>query len=332
MNSKIELLWVFVTLSILALTFFLQILFSEWSLRTLEILLKISIPLAAYFFLKNIVQDINDPICLRIVMFNSLFLVGNIILAQMGVGYSNYTDGQDGSIGGTGYFYAGNEVSVALVFALLTLLLYRDKISELFISVLGVLSGLVILSKVAILSSLTLFAFTLYRKSKLLFLSGGLSISGLIVYYLNTIYFIFNSAINRWNYFIDLYGIEFFLLGGYKRVTHITEYIKSIIDEPLLLLIGFGWTGDIENNFFDLIQGYGFFVGGFIFIIWVVLLFPNFVNLTKYGKVVEFELIFCVSSMLIFVSLVLAGHVVQSNLIVPFSSVYFLYNAQKKIK
>ena len=87
---------------------------ANWS-GTLPVLLKAVLPVVAFVFVRTVLER-EDPVCIgrwldRIVAFNLAVLLANIVLGFFGVGFKQY----HGAVGGTGFLYAGNEVSGMLL-------------------------------------------------------------------------------------------------------------------------------------------------------------------------------------------------------------------------
>lgn len=317
-------LW-FLISSLFVFILFIQILlpYSEPSIsgeiitpiRTVEIYIKMSMAICI-FFLSDVYRFTTKEIN-SIIFFNSIVIIFNFVLAWLGFGTGNYVTGSGESFGATGYFYAGNELSIAFIFSYsLVLFVWGNKLANgIWIVMLYGACSITLISKTALLSYIVITIIYLFIISKLWLLLFSLTLSFFGLYYLSLIINYFSFAINRWLYLSNLYGMEYFLLGGFKRLSYISIYIDRVFNDPYLLLIGYGWSGEAENNLFDLVEGYGL-IGLLIFSIWLYYLCikPAKNSSTKN----KLKICLIASGLLAFLVLIMAGHVVQSALIIPF--------------
>lgn len=151
------------TFSLLGLYFFYQsVLLGDFvsAAQGLDWLIKFSAIFLFYRFFSIIIYERNEDWIFSIVFISFSFLVINIILGGIGLGYPMYSMGDSVSIGTRGFIYAGNEISAALVIsgALVQMrLLEANKFFSLsVISLLMIVSSALITSKTAIFSSILL--------------------------------------------------------------------------------------------------------------------------------------------------------------------------------
>jgi len=304
--------------------------FESATLKTLQLSIKISMNFLAVFFLRELFLSNKINKIKNIAFFNFGFLFANIIIAALGFGFGNYKNADGESFGGTGFFFAGNEVGIALLMGLLSLLLLsKSRYGVMLVAVLGLVSASFILSKTAIFGSLILLASYLYSRSKGYFVLACSAVLGFFVFYWGRILSYYEMAVNRWLYFIDRSGFVTFLLGGEKRVQESLGVIATIEDDFSTLLFGHGWSGYSENNFFDLLQMFGLF-GLFVFFFWTYVVlsgWTKYFSLNKANFQNESIFVFKASvivSLLILAVSVIAGHTIQSSLILPFVGFLFI--------
>ena len=125
-----------------------------------------------------------------------------------------------------------------------------------------------------------------------------------------------SPAVDRWAYLIGEYGALTYLTGGSKRWEMASSIFTRISEYPLLIITGSGWTGFAEQNFVDLLEGFGL-VGIIVFSIWIfwgVNIFKRLHNKAdEYYVLSAFFLLIAVA--------VLAGHIIQSAMIAPFIAI-----------
>jgi hypothetical protein len=262
-------------------------------------------------------------ITLKYILFFNIFIISiNCNLSYFGMGYSNYGITEEGAIiGGSGFFYAGNAVGgTMLALYALILYIYKDNLSyAIFFLVVFVTSGIGILSKTAIFGPLLLF-FIYILIFHLTFIKSMffISVFSLInLYYIEYIIGLVEQGVNRWLFFINSYGLDVFLLGGEKRLTHINETMNMFSDTPLYLFSGIGWYGKNENGFFDLLEAFGFF-GLMLYLFLIIIIFKNISNGSRDALFISSSLF-----LIMFVS-ILSGHLVQSVMLAPFFSLLLL--------
>lgn len=299
--------------------------------RTLEIVVKLSMPLVAATAVLAVNPSYDDPWCRRIVAINAVVLVANLGLSVLGMGVPTYVTEDGVAIGGSGFFFAGNEVSAAILFCTAALLVfYRDSTVGLPASLAAmVFSATALLSRAALGGTALMSLLFVARRSKLQFLALCLAVGGLGWRFWDLVVATFQLAWTRWTFLAAEYGTSVSFLGGIKRLEEIGKYLRSIVYDPTLLLTGRGWSGAAENNLVDLVQAFGIF-GLALFVGWIALLFPTVPRLLL-GRFVlrRDDAYFAAVSMILLVTLTIAGHVVQSTLIVPFAGVYLARNLER---
>lgn len=305
------------------LTFFslviFQTFFGLFEIRTMFIFAKLIFnAIAIYFFYYCIAVSHEYRKIYNVVLFNSLFLILNLMLSYFGLGFDNYKSGDGEGFGGTGYLYAGNEVGAALLASLASLLLIiRTNIKLVIFILLYFISGLLISSKASLLGIFSAIFIISYHYNRLLFILTLTSFFILSPVLWSLFSNKFELALNRWLFLIDNYGIEYFILGGAKRVDYIVNTIMiNFQNNPIQLIIGSGWSGEAENNFFDLFEAFGFF-GIVIFVFWSFVILRGVGTMIVRSSSSKVRSSYMIGIMILFLSLI-AGHVLQSSLIAPF--------------
>ena len=243
------------------------------------------------------------------------------MLSYFGFGFVNYISGEGQEFGGTGYFYAGNEVGVALLIACgAMLIVFNRRFSIVMFTIATTLvSGVLVSSKASILGAAIMTLSFVYFYNLILFgfFAGGSVV--IAISQLTKIIDYFELAINRWEHFIELNGWADFLLGGNKRVEYIATYLDYMYSKPFLLFIGAGWTGIAENNFFDILEAFGLF-GLLLMLLWAKWLLLPLLKMFSYRgdrlSVAAFRAGALSAALIFFVSII-SGHTIQSSLIVP---------------
>lgn len=317
-KSKNDYLFIAVPYLLILLSLIQYILFDSDLVRNLNISIKLSLPILLYIFIKNHLSQKNTVIS-KIIYINSVVLLLNLYLSFLGFGFSNYNiNAADISIGGTGFFYAGNEVGGALL-ALYAIVLFKARhkaiaaVSYTFAFFIG---SLALMSKAPILGIAILFIIYLFAYKPIGYLKlTAIATVALFVLYdfvLETI----SPAVNRWAYLIGEYGALTYLTGGSKRWEMAGSIFARIAEYPLLIITGSGWSGFAEQNFVDLLEGFGF-VGVLVFVIWIYWGVNVFQKLQyKADKFYSFLAFF-----LLLTVAVLAGHIIQSAMIAPFIAI-----------
>lgn len=308
-----------------------QTLLGLFEIRTLFIFAKLIFnAIAIYFFYYCIAVSYEYRKIYNVVLLNSLFLILNLLMSYFGFGFDNYKSGDGEGFGGTGYLYAGNEVGAALLASLASLLLIvRTNIKLLLVILLYSIAGLLISSKASLLGIFFAIFILAYYYNRLIFIIT-LSIFFVLLPVLWSVFSNkFELAINRWLFLIDNYGVEYFILGGAKRVDYIVNTIlTNFQNNPILLLVGSGWSGEAENNLFDLFEAFGLF-GLAIFVLWCFMILKGLTTLIVRRTSSKVRSSYMIGVMVLFLSLI-AGHVMQSSLIAPF--LFFIWIGLKGTK
>ncbi len=116
--------------------------------------LKFLLIVSSFYFFKYLIKKNRFNIIKNLFIFNFIVLAFNLFLGIMGFGYAQY--GRN-NIGTRGFFYAGNEVGALLIILAIFLLSYaliNKKIRQyIFLSILILILGVFLSSKVAVLGS-----------------------------------------------------------------------------------------------------------------------------------------------------------------------------------
>lgn len=294
--------------------------------------IKIVLPVLFYFAVRIQIKKnlLTFSRLKKIIYLNSSILLINVFLFLFGIGFPRYGMTDKGEFqASVGYFFAGNEVSATMITLLAILqatLMHKNILLQLIVSAFFIAAALLTGSKVAIFGSLLIFMFGIILR---LSARKFMKFMPLAVSILVAVYFVLQDSvmktINRWKYFIDLYGI-IYTLGGIKRFNAIADYINDLKDSPSLFFYGVGWSGVCENGFFDLLQGYGIF-GIMLYSVWFFWLFVIIKRMLKKNTMpIKISVL---GYMLILGASYFAGHVVQSAMLAPF--VAFLVHSDKLI-
>ena len=324
-------LYILISLIILTL---IHLLFYD-NLENIKMVAKITLPILLYYII--LIQLRFNKLNLKnirsIVVVNTIVFLLNQYLYYLGIGFDNYgIDEATGALkGGTGFFYAGNEVGVTMI-ALFTLTITQFFTKNIFYSmmifILYTFAALALMSKTAILGLLLVYLFYLYARYNRMYLYIFLIILGTFTYFyaLESILEYMSIIIDRWDYFFNKYGLVY-LFGGIKRWTYIEHWFDYLGNHPFSLLWGTGWNGDTENNFFDLVQAFGL-LGFIIYLLWIGIFFKLYSSRKKDKKLYFLSL----SYGLILVISFFAGHTVQSATLALFIAIIANYSRIEKIK
>jgi len=299
------------------------------NIESLKMIAKVSMPILFYYVLY--IQIIKSKITIKqiktITFLNAIILLINQYLYYLNIGFDSYgMDEKTGILkGGTGFFYAGNEVGATLliIFALvISEFLKKSIIYSFIIFILFIGAAIALMSKTAIFGVLLIYIFFLISKYPLpsLFILAFIIIIPLIMYYSSELLDFFKHSIDRWTYFYDKYGM-IYLFGGVKRWTYINDWFLSIQDNPIKLIIGSGWAGEAENNFFDLLEAFGL-IGVSIYIFWTSFIFKLFHRKSQSPILFFISLVF----LLIILVSFFAGHTLQSAMLALFLALVANYN------
>jgi O-antigen ligase len=328
------------SLPFLLIIFFLILSFCQYILfrfdgLDIDIIFKlILLPIFLLLFKTQIEQGrLTQKNVYTILGFNILILAFNIVLSYFNIGFSNYGINKTGSfVGGTGFFYAGNEVGgVLTVLSCLGLYFYSKKgfgYTILF-SILFFICSLGLLSKTALIS--------VFLNVVFLILLSNFYRSFLIFIFIAILSLVLQQHIaqqislfwTRISYFASQQGWETVLLGGQKRETALGVLSGLLFQKPLLILIGHGWTGYTENNFFDLLEAFGLW-GYIFFVIPAIFFFLSIknTNILKNRKM----LLLVFNCILIFFVSILAGHIIQSAMNSLFLAMLLNFGYYKDLK
>lgn len=302
---------------------------STGAFRTVQITIKIALNFLSVFYFKVLYKKGAFNRIRNVCYANSVVLFVNLILSFAGVGFGNYSRGDDQTFGGTGFFYAGNEVSAALILATCSLILISGHRKYLPYILLGLslLGSAAILSRTAMFGALIVSAAYIFFRSKKIFSLAAIAVLGALYVFMSALSKYFEYVINRWDYFVGQTGLVTFLFGGQKRISESARVMDSAFSDPVALLIGTGWTGLSENNFFDLVEMFGFF-GLVIFVFWCRILLKDTLRWSLIKRQLgtnsaSYKTSVITSALIVFIS-ILAGHVVQSSLILPFLGILYM--------
>jgi hypothetical protein len=257
---------------------------------------------------------------LSICIVNAVVLLGNLYLTFFRVGFSQYGLSETGFfVGGSGYFYAGNEVGGTLI-ALLTLLLAANISMSMFRQL--ALIGLFVAGSIGLLSR-TALGGTVILVVWALFLTRPKIAFGVLTILVGTMAAAFQqywpyieAVIDRWKHFAGEFGVWIVILGGAKRLGNIGDYLESLRETPTLLLYGEGWVGETENNVFDLLDAFGIW-GLCFYLIWLTWAANLYLSLRDKRFHSEKSIVLVGMILLILIS-AFAGHILQSAMLAPF--------------
>jgi len=249
-----------------------------------------------------------------IIFCNAVVLLANVYLTFLGIGYSNYGETAEGDFkGGTGFFFAGNEVAGTMIslFILFLLISFERKIVwVLLASSVFVVGSILLISKTSIFGSLIILSiYLLYRANLKQFIKLLPFFAVLLIVIGVSARSYLEFALERWQYMSNAYDAVTYYLGGQKRFTAIDVFLQTLADNPLKLLTGSGWSGECENGFFDLVEAYGVW-GVSVYLIWLHWITSNARVYLRYRYN---EIALAASGLFLMAGIsVFAGHVVQS--------------------
>lgn len=257
---------------------------------------------------------------LSICIANAAVLLGNLYLTFFRVGFSQYGSSEGGIfVGGSGFFYAGNEVggtSMALLTLLLAANIRMSMFRQLLLIGLFVAAAIGLLSRTALGGTIILVVWALFlTRPRIAFGVLTIMVGSMTVAFQQYWPYI-EAVMARWKYFAGEFGVWIVVLGGAKRLGFIGDYIDSLIENPALLFYGEGWVGETENNFFDLLEAFG--IWGLIFyLIWATWAANIYLSLRNQSHHSEKSIALVGFLLLIAVS-AFAGHILQSAMLAPF--------------
>jgi hypothetical protein len=278
---------------------------------------KLSLPILIFLFIKNNTYlRANPEVIQKVIYINTAVLLVNIFLSYFGIGFSNYTGAQN--FGGTGFFYAGNEVAgLLLVMYAIVLFQFRQELRKsLLISLIFFIAGIGLASKSALFGVLIIFGLFIYCYEEVSKYMVATFVASTTILIYEFFYSYIALAINRWDFFINKDGALIYITGGIKRWTAIGDYFTELQAHPLLILTGYGWQGVAEANFIDLMQAYGVLgiLTYFIWVYWGANLYKKMPN--RKDKIYTMLIVFLVISVA-----TLVGHIMQSAMIAPFIAI-----------
>jgi hypothetical protein len=240
----------------------------------------------------------------------------SIVSGQFFGGYKTYDYGNGLGFGSTGWFYAGNEVSITgLVLCGLGAVIYlkTKKKTDLILLIVSGMSTILVLTKTSVVGVL----YILTRVIKFSFTSISLIAS--LLYFaviINMDYVVMFTK--RIEHEIGTAGYLNILMGGSKRIEYIKQGFFEIYDYPLIFLFGRGWNGLAENDLVDTFLSYG------VFSILILILYIEVIGkVQRKNKIKNFtnQMI-----MIIFLSSLIAGHVVTSTMLSPILAIFYCSN------
>lgn len=138
------------------------------ALSGIDMLIRFNAIILFYLYFKTLIKNQAEDLLFTIARISFYFLVFNIFLGVIGLGYPMYGHGESG-IGTRGLIFAGNEIGAALIVssAIVMMKSLEDNSIKLFffIAVLLLLSSAFIGSKVSLLGSIILFFFFPFLKA-----------------------------------------------------------------------------------------------------------------------------------------------------------------------
>lgn len=283
-----------------------------------------------YIQLKLELLDLNK--INKIVVFNIIYLMISYSLSFFGIGSEGYAAGvneygESIRMGGAGFIISSNAANGSLLALAALLVFFKNKIIQYTMYAFVFVATIGSLSRTSLIGTNFIIALQVMRGNKKLFLI----ITGIVIislyYYIEEILALVEFAINRWKYFIDLYGIEYFLLGGYKRVHFINEYLEVVSSQPLHIVFGNGWDGAAENGLINILQAYGVFgLSNYLFYFYFFTLNLKTIYENNYFVSFTIFLLICIS--------IIGGHLVRSpmfNLFFAILSLSYYIHTRKNV-
>jgi len=316
-KNKSEILFILVPFILISLSFFQYIFLESNLVGSINIAVKICLPILIFLFIKEKLQN-DKSLIVKIILINSFILVFNLVISLFGFGFFTYGSGGGMRYGGKGFFFAGNEVSIViLVTYSLLVYLYKDKPKTILLTTLiFLLISLISLTRASIFGVALVFVASviLYQKKyRNMILSMAIVVITTMIYILREYIML---AVQRAMYFIDNTSMLIFMSGGHKRWEATNDYYHSLLDSPLLLFIGSGWTGYSEQDIVDLIAAFGVF-GVSIYLIWIYFAAYTYKNHEEKSDKLYIAFVF----ILVFGVATLAGHVMTSAMLAPFVAI-----------
>lgn len=313
-KNKSEFLFVLIPFTLIFLSAFQYVAYGSNIVGSINISVKLSLPILLFVFIKENLGS-SKTMLLKILYFNTAILFLNLFISLFGFGFFSYGESFGINLGGKGFFFAGNEVSAVLIalYAMLIFIHRKSMYRILLFTVLFLIGAVISLTKTSILGVFLIFVVGvfLFQERK------RLSIISLFVIFVIVFSFVFIDyiiiAINRWNYFINRSGFLTYMSGGEKRWGQMMNIYENFKEFPLFFFTGAGWSGFAEQNFIDLVEGFGIF-GIIIYLIWIYFGFYAYRN---HSHIPDKVFVIFVFVILLTVA-TFAGHVVQSAMLAPF--------------
>lgn len=243
----------------------------------------------------------------KIIKFNFVVLICNILLGLMGIGYGTYHE-----FGSKGFFYAGNETSGVLltltpIVLYIALKKYSVKSIKFLVIILLCLTAAILLgTKSALLGMFVILLYIVWKYSKInkiyIISFVGLIIAGACYY----IYNYFSFIVERFMFAFEKREMGWMaLLSG--RDVFLAENMEEFYNSNLILnSLGMGIPQKmIEIDFFDFLYISGYIGASILFLLWII----NIRRSQKKGEIPS--LIFFTNILLIGVSFI-AGHIYSS--------------------
>ena len=266
----------------------------------------------------------------KIVLFNAIVLLCNIVFGFVGIGFANYGVTEDGTpLGSKGFFYSGNECSITfVVIYALVIFVFGPRLKQhraQFISLLFLffLAGISLYSKTGILGYILVTLFALYfyvpRVSKIRF---ALVFAALLFATSGFWSEVITANIDRLRYFYQLHP-DFWDFITSSRSDRIVEF-QSLVSEarsPFPIIFGNGWWTrkaapfSFENDALDLLAASGIF-GLLIYLVWGGW-FAVGVRTFLRSRSVDGAFVAYMMGLILMMS-VLVGHTMYSAMFAPF--------------
>lgn len=292
----------------------------------LQMNLKITMPILFFFVIQDEMK--NGRICIlelkKILYFNLVVIIVNVILGILGIGFSRYNTNISFVEGGQGFFYSGNEMNATFILIsglmLGVGLLEGYKHSKLtWIWIFMFLISSLMFSKTAIIGTIIILFLVWLNKFKkpLYILKQGLillSILGLSSPFWSVY---IKRAVERWRYFID-YAPNLFSGVSSSRIDRFPVIIDLVKKNKESIIWGLGPVNSgfvqLEMDFIDQFWKIGI-IGLFVpFYFWFIII-KNILLSRRYR-------IFLIGLyVLILMIAVLSGHVIESAMIAPFLAI-----------
>ena len=280
--------------------------------------IKIIFPVALIHILLKLISQklIFHRDIIKFYTYSTLIFTLSIVSGQLFGGYKTYDYGNGLGFGSTGWFYAGNEVSITgLVLCGLGAVIYlkTKKTTDLILLITSGISTILVLTKTSVFGVL----YILIRVIKFSFTSAFILASLLYFTLLKNMDYVV-MFIKRMEHDIETAGYLNILMGGSKRIEYIKQGFFDIYDYPLIFLFGRGWNGLAENDIVDTFLSYG------VFSILILILYIEVIGkVQRKNKIKNFKnQIFII----IFLSSIIAGHVVTSTMLAPILAIFYCSN------